>query len=197
MFSKKADMFFCNPSQKPSDIPGTFSILYLLRRDILQCLGFDPNTGTMNKEPILWPGGMAIFAGIDLLAKFFTGNDDFGKVRKRFIDFIAEYFQPLTKERQETIYQLRNALIHSFGLYSKDNKERPYHFVLTAERSKRSPLVLHTPPDTYQIDLLSLHQQFEDALKNYAVDLNKSRNLQDNFLRMFPNYGSVAILRNP
>lgn len=188
MFSQEADLFFKKPSAPPI-IPGTFGILYLLRRDTLQCLGFDTNTGAKNKEPVLWPGGMAILAGIDLLAKFFKGDDTIGQVGQRFKDFIAQYFQSLSTGDEETIYQLRNSLLHSFGLYSQ-TRTQTYHFILTANNS---PLVQQTASGKFQIDLLTLHQQFEDAIEKYADDLNKTSNLQSNFTLMFQNYGAILI----
>jgi len=189
MFSSEADMFFREPSDAPS-IPGTFGVLYLLRRDILQCFGLNPNTGKEYQEPILWPGGMAILAGIDLLAKFFKGSDAIGEVGQRFKSFIDQYFQLSLEEDRETIYQLRNSLLHSFGLYSQ-TKTQQYHFVLTANNNKM--LIQKIALDKFQIDLRSLHCAFENALIAYAMDLNKSEGLQVKFLQMFPNYGALSI----
>lgn len=187
MFSTEADIFFRKPSDIPS-VPGTFGVLYLLRRDILQCLGFDPNTGARNKEPVLWPGGMAILAGIDLIAKFFKGEDISG-IGQRFKDFIELNFQDISADDKETIYQLRNSLLHSFGLYSQ-TKTQTYHFVLTANKSQ---LIQQIGAGIYKIDLLSLHQQFENAIEKYAADLNKDSTLQGKFSLMFQNYGSIHI----
>jgi len=189
MFSTEADTFFRKPSDVPS-IPGTFGVLYLLRRDIIQCFGFNPNTGMKYQDPVLWPGGMAILAGIDLLAKFFKGSDTIGEVGQRFKDFVKQYFQLSSEEDKETIYQLRNALLHSFGLYSQNKRQQQYHFTLTANNSS---LIQQAAPGKFQIDLCSLHQKFENALDTYAVDLNKSKDLQNKFLRMFQNYGAISI----
>jgi len=188
MFSKEADIFFMDPNQVPC-IPGTFGTLYLLRRDIIGCLGLDPDTGAKIKEPILWPCGMAVLAGIDLLAKFFKGDDKIGEVGQRFKGFIEQYFQPISTGDEEAIYQLRNALLHSFGLYSQ-TKTTTYRFVLSASKF---PLVQQTPSGEYLIDLLTLHQRFEDAIQRYAAALNKCENLQSNFMCMFQNYGPIRI----
>ncbi len=61
---------------------------------------------------------MGICAGIDLLGKFFVGNDDKGGVGKRFRNFLITYFS-VPQNDAETLYQLRNSLLHSFGLYSE------------------------------------------------------------------------------
>ena len=169
--------------------PADYGVLHLLRRDICLCLGWDPVTQTKTSHPTLWPGGMAILAGIDLIAKYFKGDDTPGQVGQRFRDFIAKYFQPITSGDEETIYQLRNALLHSFGLYSK-SKTKDYHFVLTVNGSA---LVQSHGSDTYQIDLRSLHQKFEDSLGKYSTDLNADPTLQSNFLKMFVNYGAIHV----
>ncbi len=101
------DMFFMSPSIAPRR-HGTFSQLYLLRRDISACFC----------ASILWPGVMAICAGIDLLGKFLAGNDDGKKVGERFETFLKIYFK-ISSDDAKIIYQLRNSLLHSFGLYSE------------------------------------------------------------------------------
>jgi hypothetical protein len=58
-------IFFRDPHIEPV-IPGKMSVLYLLRRDVMHC--FDHNI-------VLFPATMTILAGIDLLAKFYAGND--------------------------------------------------------------------------------------------------------------------------
>jgi hypothetical protein len=102
------DLLFENPLAYRQP-PGEFGILYLLRRDINRCL--TPGEGS-------WLGAMGIFAGIDLLAKFYKGTDK-GEVGKRFRLFTRKYFDTSGNAEAVAIYQLRNAMMHSFGLYSR------------------------------------------------------------------------------
>jgi hypothetical protein len=99
--------------------PREYSVLYFLRRDIRTCMRTNPDT-----YPALFVAAMVIFAGIDLLGKFLAGDDSFerGKSRERFENFFKEYFQTVSQDDAEIIYQLRNALMHSFGLYSRADK---------------------------------------------------------------------------
>ena len=194
MFDPKAELFFEDPGNdhKP---PSKFGVLYLLRRDIYRCLGRDSISGELTKYQTLWPGAMAILAGIDLLAKFYRGTDAIGKVGNRFKAFIREYFKPIPKQDEEIIYQLRNALLHSFGLYSyKENREEEtkeeFKFMVSITRA---PLIQRVTPDMYHINLLALHERFEDSVKRYATDLNKKPELQEKFFRMFDYYGSIWI----
>ena len=105
----KADieLFFEDPKQE-HDIPRRCSVLYLLRRDISTCFGISIVSGREIKFKALWPGTMAIFAGIDLLGKFYEGNDDKNKVSKRFKKYIEDYFGSISERDKDIIYQLRN-----------------------------------------------------------------------------------------
>jgi len=185
MFDPRADCFFEDPRSNRSR-PNDYGVLRLLRRDILFCLSaIGPQS-----QRALWPGAMAIFAGIDLAAKFYKGDDAFGQVGSRFTEFVRQYFQSISTEGAETLYQLRNALLHSFGLYSR-TKKKVYRFTLTA--CDVEPLIQPIPPEAYQVDLIVLHTCFERALCRYGADLDKQDQLQKNFLRMFDNYGAIHI----
>ncbi len=190
MFDPEADLFFEDPRHE-RPYPGDYGVLYLLRRDVYHCLGWDPALGTKTSHQALWPGGMAILAGIDLVAKFYKGDDAVGQVGSRFRDFVGEYFQPLSPGDEEIIYQLRNALLHSFGLYSRRGRQA-YHFSLTA-RGGDAPFAQQLAPGRYQVDLFVLHKRFEQALANYKEDLENQLPLQSNFRNMFRSYGVVHI----
>jgi len=189
MFSLDATLFFEAPSTQKK-IPNEFSVLYLLRRDVCQCMGIDPNTGNPINKSTIWPGTMAILAGIDLLGKFYAGNDQIGQVSKRFKDYVDKYFTGISCKDKDTIYQLRNSLLHSFGLYSKAHNGDIYRFTLAQNRSS---FITHTPPDKYLIDINELHNKFENSISRYCTDIESNKNLQNNFNAMFPNYGKIKI----
>jgi hypothetical protein len=184
--------FFINPSTEPV-IPGNFSQLYLLRRDIRTCFGINPNNGQHLTTQALWPGVMAICAGIDLLGKFLEGNDKIGEVKKRFKKFLTTYFG-ISQSEAETIYQLRNSLLHSFGLYSeildkKGNVVRVYRFVLDRGRDA---LITDLGSDTYLIDIEMLRTEFEKAILGYEAQL-RAATLQTKFADMFPKHLGITI----
>ena len=191
MFNKDANLFFMPPHAEPNSSDGWFGVLYLLRRDIDICMGIDPNTGKSVTFCALWPGAMSILAGIDLMAKFFAGSDEIGEVKNRFIDFLTQFFDGMTETNREVIYQLRNALLHSFGLYSSDTKGKVYRFILS--NAGTAPLVSHTPPDQYKVDLKVLHREFEKAVTAYCDALGRAIKLTENFDAMYGNYGRVHI----
>lgn len=180
MFSNDADLFFEAPSTVPQP-PGRFGILHLLRRDIDQCMG--------NK--IMWPAAMLVLAGVDLLGKFFAGTDAPRGVGQRFDAFLKQYFTTMTPADHAVIYQLRNALLHSFGLYSKNNSGQKYHFVVTPFET--GPVVTSEPNDVYVVHLPVLRAEFDTAVNAYQNELSGNARLQANFTAMFPNYGGIVV----
>lgn len=175
------DLFFRDPAVSPPQA-GRFSVLYLLRRDIKQCV---------DSGQILWPATMAILAGIDLLGKFHAGQDGPG-VGGRFRRFISDYFACLSSEDAEIIYQLRNALLHSFGLYA-ESKGKKYHFTLVYQDIGK---LIQTHPqhgDSYLLSITSLYRQFETAIDRYHAQLATDTELKSKFKAMFPRYGAIRV----
>ncbi|MBM4467238.1 MAG: hypothetical protein FJ014_17070 [Chloroflexi bacterium] len=183
------DLFFEDPAIYHAP-PRSYSVLYLLRRDISVCLGIDPNSGNPINFQALLPGAMAILAGIDLLGKFLAGNDNIGEVGKRFKDFVSKYLQAVSPTDATILYQLRNSLLHSFGLYSEDRKGNVYKFTLSATQR---PLVQPLGSDNYLVDVRTLRSQFETGIANYQADLKSDLSLQTCFNAMFSKYGAVCI----
>lgn len=179
MFSSDADLFFESPRTEPRP-PGQFGILHLLRRDIDQCMS----------TKALWPAAMLVLAGVDLLGKFFAGNDASG-VGERFDAFLKQYFTMTNPADRNVIYHLRNSLLHSFGLYSQDRAGKKYYFVVTP--SETGPLVSSAPQDRYIVHLPVLHHEFENAVEAYRKEVDGDPQLQANFTAMFPNYGSIRV----
>jgi len=168
--------------------PRLYSTLYLLRRDISSCLGTDLATKKPNRPPAAqWPGAMAILAGVDLLAKFYSGVDR-GPVGTRFKAFLqSKYFNNLNSTDAYILYHLRNSLLHSFGLYSF-GRNREYWFTLVA---KDDPLIEIVKTDHYKIDVLALYEKFESGVELYVTDLKSDPGLQNKYFLLFHKYGSV------
>ena len=179
--------FFCNPRSKPRD-GNEFSQLYLLRRDIDTCFGIDPDTGRQmhpiskrSKKPLycraIWPGTMAILAGIDLLGKFRAGSDKSGGkgihgVGGRFEAF-AQKCMHLSKSDARLIYQLRNSLLHSFGLYTEIRNKKGriksrYYFTLCQGARE---LIVTMKKDFYRIDVDRLRALFDSSINAYHREL--------------------------
>jgi hypothetical protein len=172
-FQEHFDIFFKDPFEEP-ERPSTCGVLYLLRRDIIVC--FD-------KKIAKWPATMAIFAGIDLLGKFYAGEDK-SRVGPRFKAFVERYFD-FSPDDAETIFQLRNALMHSFGLYSKGR-----HFSLT---DRETDFLIRRDSNYAIINIVALKEEFEAAVEKYQADVRVDSDLQKKFEEMYPNYGAINI----
>jgi hypothetical protein len=170
------NIFFKDPYEEP-ELPGICGVLYLLRRDIIVC--FDKKIAT-------WPATMAILAGIDLLGKFYAGKDGPG-VRQRFKDFVEEYFH-ISREDAETIFQLRNALMHSFGLYSEGRR-------FSLINNETDPLIQRPFDDKYTIiNIRALKKEFEAAIGRYQADIQADDELRGKFSgEMYSRYGTIHI----
>ena len=202
------DWFFRSPRSAPK-LAEEFSQLYLLRRDIDACFGIDPNTG-IPWQPIdkrtgvdiycqaIWPGTMAILAGIDMLGKFLAGTDktwgsDSVTVEDRFKAFATHYLG-LNGSDASLVYQLRNSLLHTFGLYSekrdKNGNVKTYNFILTQGESR---LIKHLKDDYYQVDVQRLREFFEQGVNKYHEELRDvacqdNQELNDKFNSMFSKH---------
>lgn len=189
-------LFFRDPQEEEE--PVYYSILYLLRRDIFKGFGFNPSNGCKplcDDARTIWLSMMGIMAGIDLLGKFVEGRDDVGSSGKRFKDYMRRYFHIEDSDCIETIYQLRNSLLHSFGWYSaKRNKQgelvKEYRFTLNMEYG--APLITKVGDNVYVVSVSTLHKLFETSVGEYS-DALVDNELTHNFDNMFPRYGWMRI----
>ena len=187
MFSTEADIFFLDPKTKFQ--PGEKGTLYMLRRDISLCFGICPETLASTGTEALWPGTMAILAGIDLLAKFTKGTDS-GQVGDKFKDYLERYGNLTAEDDRTIIYQLRNAMLHSFGLYSKTPAGKIYRFAVNRSGSH---LIVKTAPDSFTVNIELLRACFENSIANYVTALASDTQLQQFFTALYPDYGRVFI----
>ncbi len=203
------DWFFRSSRSAPNR-GERFSQLYLLRRDIDTCFGVNPNTGlpfcvvdpttgARTSCEAIWPGTMAILAGIDLLGKFRAGTDvtrgpGSVSVRQRFVDFSRLYLS-LSETDAYLVYHLRNSLLHSFGLNSEKTDDKgtvtaTYDFILSRGAGK---LLEHFTSDFYRVDVQCLRDLFERAIARYEAELRDNsrsdyQDLNDKFNAMFPKH---------
>ena len=185
LINRQIETFFFDPKTSIQP-PNNFGVLYLLRRDVYRCLGYSTNTWTIDRESIIWPGAMTVLAGIDLLGKFYKGEDSRNGVGPRFKDYYVKY---IDSQNSDIIFQLRNSLIHSFGLLSK-TKTKTYSFSVSANRDR---LVEQYSETSYKIDLFTLWDRFEESVEKYKIDLMNNDLLKTKFEAMYKFYGAVRI----
>lgn len=190
----KIEFLFRIPSDIPTEHDTRFSNLYLLRRDICYCLGQNPDEfGTpkakgyfTENQQVIWPGVMAIMAGIDLLAKFAYGDQP-SQVGKRFKMFVKEF---ISQGDEEVLYQLRNSLLHSFGLYSKQGNNE-YRFLLG--RNTGNEVLFQMHGSYHYVNVVRLHQLFEASIPKFKEILEENIDGYMEFESLLDKYGGTRI----
>lgn len=195
------EFFFASPSSTTDMME--CSTLCLLRRDIVRC--FWPVRHAKMREdticesdyekmPSLFPGLMLICAGIDLLAKFFAGSDEHGDVGRRFRAFVRE-FGVAGSGDPSYVWELRNALMHSFGL--RDLRTGKQFGV--ASKGVDEPFV-QGRGNRMLVQVPALHRNFLRAVKSYHERLtgmgSEADELGRKFCLMFEHYGRLLVTRN-
>ncbi len=185
--------FFFAPTT-PKSPPGLFSSLYLLRRDAAQCMGINPNTfqpfppGTAQA---LWPGLMGVFAGIDLLAKFYKG--DGGPIKNRFEDYCKDYVVPEHRDWKESLWKLRNSVMHSFGLYGGMVNGKKERYLLTAGLGTLLSSVETDSERHVQFDVKEIRSWFEEYIPQFRGWLETSPDVPTDLKELFIKYGFTRI----
>lgn len=180
---------FFKEEKETIEKPGLNSILFILKREIKHCFGINPETGLSNGVYAKWPGTMAIMAGIDLLAKYYFGTLDVKDSSLRFKQFLEDFWN-LDKREQEIIYQLRNSLLHSFGLYSIGKNGKEYKFTLTESTDK---MINISNDNNYLIDIDKLCDAFFLGATNYKNRVLKEEKLKTNLTVVFCKIGAIKI----
>lgn len=220
---EKLELFFENPNKSiarsgradptpviPLAACKMYSTLYLLRRDVRRCF--------RRSDPVYWPGAMALLAGVDLLAKFSSGSDSIGGVGQRFKNFVDSF---MNAGDGNSVYELRNALLHSFGVYigtvpappppvpgggppigSGLVATLPNRFRLTSaepaipfqQGPPGSSLFQNVSTGIVEVNLRSLRQAFEGSVAQYHQHILATTTEQtSHFEPMFDKYGWVWI----
>jgi hypothetical protein len=187
--------FFRDPRNVSTGL-GYFSSLYLLRRDSAQCLGFDPNTfqslpdGTPRA---LWPGLMATFAGIDLLGKFYSDNDDRGQVTARFTCYLRSFVLPSEAAFVDPIWRLRNSMMHSFGLYGGNINGHEEWYVLSTSLPQLLNEQIQFNERYVYLDIIQFWRRFETSIQNFQTWLLTNYASLQNFPTLLRRYGFTPV----
>jgi hypothetical protein len=188
---------------------GTFvSILYLLRRELIETAGYDPGvhdeaavdaSGVRNR---LFASLILMFTAFDLLAKFRLG--DSGGVGARFKEFLqAEDGGQMDPSQAELLYAIRNSLVHAFSVPAPDTLQRlGMKGVALAQRKEFTSVgglkgltTTSTHGETAVVYIDGVFRELQTAINSYRDSLYGS-DAQDNRIRfeqMFDKYGSIHI----
>jgi hypothetical protein len=198
--SARVSFFFEAPNCSVGDhaVGGRVSTLYLLRRELLDTLGHDPDTVTESDAAArgvqhrAFASSMLMLTLLDLLAKF-AYRDKEGEVGKRFRQLLAEPDgAALPRDHAKVFWYVRNSLMHAFGLPHEGDRKRlrlqdvgawrrhPTNSEICAEISGGQAMLY--VDGVYSRVLRTIHWSHEKAKR--APDSAR-------FEEMFSRYGSV------
>ena len=202
--SDKLDLFFKKPTisfgragivDTNPDFTGSagklYSTLYLLRRDVKRCF--------KASEPIYWPSTMAVFAGIDLLAKLSTGTD-VGPIGTKFQNFVQQF---MSLGDSLKMWPLRNSLMHSFGVdfhepvSTTGSDSSPRRFRLNAidvpPGGTYSTLFAIVTADVVEVNIKQIREAFEMRINTYECVIRSTISEQtSHFEPMYDKYGWIC-----
>jgi hypothetical protein len=193
--------FFFRPPEDFKERVARHSTLHLLRREIQECLVDDPPReervflARLNDPETqlrrLLAAAMLAFAGVDLVAKFYAGTDN-GNPGPRFKRFARRYLA-LTTDAAVTLWQIRSALMHSFGPYDPRGGRRLILDTPPAGNRLTTPAI-RQEAGTWYVSPVGVYRDFVRAIEAYEADVRGGAPaVRANFDRMFPDYGAMAI----
>lgn len=183
LLNQQIEFFFEKPDFH-AGCPTPFSQLLLCRLHINICYGVDPE----NETKTVWPGTMAILAGIDLLGLFYSGKTS--NTNKTFRNF-CEDFLGLTEDEAITLYMLRCAMMHTFGLFSKCTLEekRNYKYWFETYYGDKSFFIEPIKTDGknlyFKVSFSTLYDKFFIAIDDFHNKLKTDKILRQKFSRTF------------
>jgi hypothetical protein len=193
---EEVDFFFAAPL--PEQTGSVRSTLHLLRREMQDCL---IGTVVPENEFAAYPGErhrlfatlMVIMSGIDLLAKFYAGNDKSGCVGDRFKAFAMTFlFSEARSPEQcaDVLYHCRNTVMHSFNVREK---RKQYKVNIVDKASTEVVWPVPGQPNRFVISVEGLAQAFIKAIESYESAVRADSQLQLKFTNMFFDYGDIGV----
>jgi hypothetical protein len=204
----KIRFFFENPATAPATHAneGAVSVLYLLRRELMETAGHNPNVtlemsaveeGVKNR---LFASLILMFTGFDMLAKFAS---DASRTGERFREFLqSEDGGSLPEFITTILYAVRNSLVHAFGIPDEQALRKIRMTGISLAQSKvmdtsagKSYVVADTDGDTAVVYVNGLYRTFVGAVGNFQDSLfgTDSQPARERFNRAFDQYGTIFL----
>lgn len=129
-----------------------------------------------------------VFSALDLLAQMHTGKSGNKRSAKKNVLFYRRYMR-LNEFSAEVLYQVRNAVTHSFGTHSQNSAtKRQYRFIydLTGEKlfEQKSAVV-------YRVNTEQLEHRFFEAIHHYKEELLHSSASRKRFFTVYRRIGET------
>lgn len=129
-----------------------------------------------------------VFSALDLLAQMHTGKSGYKRSAQKTVLFYRRYMQ-VNDLTAEVLYQVRNAVTHSFGTHAVNTTtKKPYRFLydLTGEKlfEQKSTVV-------YRVNPLQLERRFFEAIQLYKRELLNSAPARKRFFAVYRRIGTT------
>jgi hypothetical protein len=184
---------------------GVVSVLYLLRRELIETAGHDPNVhdeGHVELKGVkhrLFISLIGMFTGFDLLAKLQLGDQ--GGVRERTKIFLQSLSGAgLSANDADLFYTIRNSLIHAFGAPTDEEwlRKRQLSGVGIAQREELPHgrlLVVKESPATKMawIYVDGVCGVWRRAIEQSDRHFQNSPDTHRRFEKMFDKYGTLGM----
>jgi len=197
--------FFDSPNNASHARAGLHSVLYLLRRELLETMGFDPNStsehdaGAAGPRNRMFASLILMFTVVELLAKFAYG-DASGNVGARFRAFLASADGgELVDEQALQLYKLRSSLVHAFGVPDADTLATlGLSGFSLAQRSDSGLIMQQTPSGVAVVYIDGIYRVVIAAVEKYRETLygSGSSDRRALLLQMFAKYGTIVFRGN-
>jgi hypothetical protein len=208
-YSRRAGLFFEAPEAADHEFLNNKSTLRLLRREIQMCF-FDAGVrseaeavaSAEGSERRVFATASLCMTGLDLLAKFWAGDDGAGRNKQmpRFTAFSRRYIAQggslLSTDQAQGLYFARSAMVHSFGPFHRGEDRLSFHVSHPARETALTVTKSRTPDGKrdklYTLYIRGLYAAFVGSIARYREDLERDSELQHRFQMMYPRYGSVT-----
>jgi hypothetical protein len=207
----KIRFFFDEPTRAVDDHKrgGLASVLYLVRRELIETAGWDPGKGDDEQKVYdegvrnrLFATLILIFSGFDLLAKFQLG--DAGGVGDRFKRFLASPDGGQVDDLEARIfYGVRNSLVHSFSVPDADSLLKlgmksigiAHNLEGTSGGSRGVSTLTLKSGDTAMVHVNGAFRTWVGAVRHYRESLfgAGSDGARKTFETMFDKYGRIGL----
>ena len=204
------DFFFAAPDTPSArhSRGSMVSVLYLLRRELLDTQGYDP---AIEYEDTAWRNGAKarlfaslslMFTGFDLLAKFEQGDE--AGVGRRFKAFLrSEHGGQEPESIANLLYGVRNSIIHAFGVPDPETLgDMGMTHIAISQRlvadttMGATPVTVRLSGDVAEVYIDGVYRLFLSAKNRYRDSLwgDGAEEARERFDAMFMKYGTIRML---